>query len=556
MASKTISSLVVTLGANSAQLFTELNKSKKGVKKWATDIRAKSNAVATALVGTATAAGATIVAIVNGQAAEIDRLAKKASALDIDTSGLQKLRYQADLSGVSNDQLDKSLTRMLKTVSDGKAGLSTATRAFDELGISVDSLEKMSTEQQFYAIAEAIKGVENQTDKTRIAMDVFGKTGADLINTFNSDLSASAAEFDSLGIAITSKQAAMVEAFNDSKTKLNSIWDGFKNQMTIQLAPAFQILIDYVSESVVEFGGLGNVATSVVNGIATGAGFVADVFYGWQLVIKNVQILFGKLASSALSALGAVYDKYASLRELMDDDFKRSNFFDGMADAFEFQTNKIDTELDALLKKGRPSLEIDARIKSIQDKVNAAGQGAGTGPAALTNKNTDSTDANTAATKNLTEQIKKSPLGNSNSSIWTDIFGSGKADDKKNLLVSDTFKSNAKSLNAAINRRDANDIQYWVERTQKTVDALAGRGENGISFGSERTHDIDGMQAVLDRLVEKASAEPETIGSIDLNVSADGKNLTGKLMGDPDFLKQIKQLVDNTTKETARAVAR
>ncbi|KXJ57192.1 MAG: hypothetical protein AXW15_13735 [Neptuniibacter sp. Phe_28] len=548
-----ISSLVVTLSANSAKLVSELGKSKKNIAVWARNVRKQANVAATALVGTAAATGASIVSIVNGHAAEIDRLAKTAAKFGMDTEALQKIRYQGELTGVSINTVDMALQRMTRRVAEAANGTGEAKDALKELKLEAVALSRMSPDQQFYAIAEAMKSVENQGDKVRLAMKLFDSEGVSLVNTMASDLNATAAEFDSLGIAITSQQAAMVEAFNDSKIKLGSIWDGFKNQITVQLSPAFQLLTDYISQAVIDFGGMGNVATSVVNGIATAAGFVADVFYGWQLVIKNVQILFGKLASSALSALGAVYDKYASLREFMDEDFKRSNFFDGMADAFEFQTNKIDTELDALLKKGRPSLEIDARIKSIQDKVNAAGQAAST---TVTDKNTDTTAANTAATKNLTEQIKKSPLGNSNSSVWTDIFGSGKADDKKNLIVSDTFKSNARSLNAAINRRDANDIQYWVERTQKTVDALAGRGQNGISFGSERTHDIDGMQSVLDRLVDKAQEQPETIGSIDLNVSADGKTLSGKLMGDPDFLKQIKQLVDNTTKETARAVAR
>ncbi|WP_067986236.1 hypothetical protein [Neptuniibacter pectenicola] len=548
-----ISSLVVTLSANSAKLVSELGKSKKNIAVWARNVRKQANVAATALVGTAAATGASIVSIVNGHAAEIDRLAKTAAKFGMDTEALQKIRYQGELTGVSINTVDMALQRMTRRVAEAANGTGEAKDALKELKLEAVALSRMSPDQQFYAIAEAMKSVENQGDKVRLAMKLFDSEGVSLVNTMASDLNATAAEFDSLGIAITSQQAAMVEAFNDSKIKLGSIWDGFKNQITVQLSPAFQLLTDYISQAVIDFGGMGNVATSVVNGIATAAGFVADVFYGWQLVIKNVQILFGKLASSALSALGAVYDKYASLREFMDEDFKRSNFFDGMADAFEFQTNKIDAELDALLKKGRPSLEIDARIKSIQDKVNAAGQATST---TVTDKNTDTTAANTTATKNLAEQIKKSPLGNSNSSVWADIFGSGKADDKKNLIVSDTFKSNARALNAAINRSDANDIQYWVERTQKTVDALAGRGQNGISFGSERTHDIDGMQAVLDRLVDKAQEQPETIGSIDLNVSADGKTLSGKLMGDPDFLKQIKQLVDNTTKETARAVAR
>lgn len=549
MSTKTIASLVVTLGANSAQLVTELAKSKRGVKKWSTDIRAQSNTVAKALTATTIAAGAAIVAIVNGQAAEIDRLAKKASSLSIGTSKLQKIRYQGELSGIDPAAMDKSLSKMLKTVSDANAGLSTAKRAFDELNLSAAGLQKMSTDQQFYAIAQAMNGIENQSDKTRIAMDIFGRSGADLINTLTSDLKATGAEFDSLGVAITSQQAAMVEAYNDSKSKLGTLWDGFLNQMTVQAAPAFKMIIDYVSQSVIEFGGMGKVASSVVNGIATGAGFVADVFYGWQLIIKGVQIAFGYLAKGALTALGVVYDKYASLREFMDSDFKRSNFFDGMADSFEFQTKKVQTELDKLLSKGRPSLLIDAKIKKIQADVAKAGN-------TVTEKNTSSQKDNTAATKSLTSALDKSKKAPASTDAWKKIFGPDKKDDSKNLKMSHIFSDYAKALNAAINRQDTNSMAYFVEQTQRTIDGLAGRGPNGLNFGSDRSYDIDGMQGVLDRLVDKMNETPEKIGSIDINVSADGKTVGGKLMGDPAFLKQLKQFVDSTTQETARAVAR
>lgn len=546
----TISSLVVSLKANSAQLASELAKSRKKVSSWAKNVRSTANTVGKAFVASAVAVGASIVAIVNGQAAEIDKLAKKAAALQIDTGDLQKLRYQAELSGVSTDGLDKSLTKMLKTVSDGKAGLSTAVRAFDELGLSADSLSNLSADQQFYAIAEAMTGVESQADRTRIAMDIFGRSGSELLNLFAGDIAGMGAEFDQLGARITKQQAAMVELYNDSKTRLSTIWDGFTNQLTVQLAPAFQVLVNYISETVIEFGGLGKVASSVVSGIATGVGFIADVFYGLTLVIKSVQIAFGAASKYWFKWLDKIYDKYATLQEFIDKDFKRSEFFGGMSDAFEHETNKISAQLDQMLTKGRPSIEIDAKIAKIQSDIAAAGKAASDAGIAATNKNTSAIDALSGSLKTPDQA---GAVGNS--SAWEKVFGKQDDTANKNLIISRQFSDYAKALNASINRGDTNDIAYFLEQTQRVIDASAGRLNGPGNFGADRSHDIDGMQSVLDRLVDKMNKETESVGSIDINVATDSKTITGKLMGEPAFLKQLKSFIDNNTNSVSKAVA-
>lgn len=547
----TISTLVVSLQANSAKLVSELAKSKKKVGSWAKDVRVKANAVSKAFVASAVVATGAIIAIVNGHAAEIDRLAKKASALRMDTGDLQKLRYQNELAGVSAESLDKSLSKMLKTVSDGKAGLSTAKRAFEELGLSVDVLASMSTDQQFYVIAEAMKGVESQADRTRIAMDVFGRSGSDLLNTFASDLSSTGAEFDKLGGRITSQQAAMVEAYNDAKTKMGSIWDGFLNQLTVQLAPAMQMFVDYISQSVIEFGGLGKVANSVVSSIATGAGFVADVFYGWTLIFKGVRIGIMKLASVATTAFKWIYSQYADLIHLINKDAPTVAFFDGLADSFAKEADKASNELDAMLTKGRPSVQIDTKIAKIQSDVAKAGR-------AVTSSNTEANKQNTTATAALTDALKTKDKTSdvSSSGAWEKTFGQTASGEKRELKITQPFRDAARSLKTAIDGQNTRDIARFLERAQQSLDAAARRGGNGLTFGSERTSDIDGMQSVLDRLVNQIDKQPEKVGSIDINVTADGKSLTGKLMGEPAFLKQLKQFVDNSTKETARAVAR
>lgn len=551
MSTKTIASLVVTLGANSAQLVTELNKSKKGVNKWASDIRSKSSAVATALTATTIAAGATIVAIVNAQSAEIDRLAKKASELDVDTSALQKLRYQAELTGVATEGMDTALGKMLKTISDGKRGLSTAVDAFDALGLKAEDLDKLTTDQKFYAISEAFGNVESQADKTRVAMDVFGRAGRNLLNTLGSDLNASAAEFDKLGISITSQQAAMVEAYEDSKTKLGTIWDGFLNQVTVRVAPAFQDLIEYITETTVASGGMGNVAVTVMESIASGAAFISDSFRGIRLVATTAWLGITKLSAMLIETVRSLESVYIDIMALAGKEIKPSVSLQIDAEAEKMKIGQMQKDIDEMLNGELASTKVQKYFAGLNDRMNSAASL--TTATDVTKSNTDTTQANTTATNKLTDELKKST---SAGGAWEKIFGQTATGEKRNLKVSQPFRDAARSLKTAIDGQNTRDIARFLERAQQSLDAAARRGGNGLTFGSERTSDIDGMQAVLDRLVNQIDKQPEKVGSIDINVTADGKSLTGKLMGEPAFLKQLKQFVDNSTKETARAVAR
>jgi len=565
----TISSLVVSLKANSAQLVSELAKSRKKVSSWAKNVRSTANTVGKAFVASAVAVGAAIVAIVNGQAAEIDKLAKKAAALQIDTGDLQKLRYQAELSGVSTDGLDKSLTKMLKTVSDGKAGLSTAVRAFDELGLSADSLSNLSTDQQFYAIAEAMTGVESQADRTRIAMDIFGRSGGELLNTFKSDLSGVGEEFDSLGVSLTKQQAQIVENFNDSKTKLSTIWDGFLNQVTVRVAPAFQELINYITETTASSGGMGKVAVGVMESIASAAAFIADGFRGVKLVITTAWLGITKLSAMLIETVRSLESVYIDIMALVGKEIKPSVSLKLDAEAEKMKIGEMQKQIDEMLNGELASTKVKKYFSGLNDRMNSivASQSVDD----VTKRNTDTTQRNTAATEQLNSTMKgfgatgtplKTPkqsgaaAGSTGSSAaWEKVFG--KQDDaaEKNLKISHIFSDYAKALNASINRGDKEDIIYFTEQLQRTIDGLAGRGPTGLSFGSDRTYDIDGMQSVLDRLVDKMTETPKSVGTIDINVATDSKTISGKLMGDPAFLKQLKSFIDNQTNSVSKAVA-
>lgn len=583
----TISKLVVALQANSAQLVTELNKVSKKTQSWANRTRSQFNTVAKAAATAAAAMSAAFIGAVNKQAGAIDQLAKEAAKLGIDTSQLERLRYQAELTGVSSQKLGMGMQRMTRRISEAAAGTGEAQKALKELGIDARRLNQLDAEEQFNAIAEAMKKVGNQADKVRLTSKIFDSEGVALVNTFNSNLKETADEFDALGLSITSSQAALVESFNDSKTKLGKIFDGFLNQVTIQVAPAFQMVTEWLKTSVTEFGGMGKVATKVTYWIAKAVGSVANMMQVWQILIKGVQYSFARLAQGAITSLQWIYDQYADIREFIEDDFVRADSFQGLADAFGDQAIEIEKRIAELTNPANlPSLKIDSEYSKIQEQVRKAANDGTKKQTDVQRKNSAALHTNTAALEKLKELLDPEK----------------KEETKKAAHLG--FERYAAALKREV-LAGGNRQQEFARKAQHVLDGLAGKGENGLNFGGADLFDIEGMQKTLNELQkhmnndtkeEKGTSlvdvirdvrdgiksftdgkeslaqqiadgmksakeatdsnKPRDLGTVKLSFNMNGTEIMTEVMADSKAVRKLNQLIDRNTQSSARAAVR
>ena len=97
---------------------------------------------------------------------------------------LEAVRAVLEQDGLSFTETDRSLIRLQKSVSDASVGLSTAKRAFEGLGLSVQDLQAMSPAQLFEVVGTRLARLESQTDAARIAQDILGRSGGRLLGTF------------------------------------------------------------------------------------------------------------------------------------------------------------------------------------------------------------------------------------------------------------------------------------------------------------------------------------------------------------------------------------
>jgi hypothetical protein len=222
----TIGKLAVMLSLNSKAYSSGLSKA--ATKSESTIGRITKSISKISVATAATAAAATAVAIpalTKQQMGLIDATAKTADALGLGTEQLVGYRHAAGLAGVSNEALTTGFRRLQKNVSDATLGLTTSSRAFDALGLSAESIKRLSPDEQIKAIADAFPRLTNQADRARVAQDLFGRSGLDLIKLLeqgSAGLSAAQREAAALGLTFNRLDAAKVERANDSISKLSA----------------------------------------------------------------------------------------------------------------------------------------------------------------------------------------------------------------------------------------------------------------------------------------------------------------------------------------------
>lgn len=261
----TIGALRVVLGADTAAFSSGLKSANSDLAKFAKGAGVAAAAIATAFVAVGAALGVAVKNVLD----DMDKVAKAAQQIGIPVEQLTKLRYAAELSGVSFEELVKSTGKLSKAMGDIAQGAKgPAAAAFAQLGVAVKNSDGTlrSTNEVLLDLADRFAGIPDGATKTKLAMDLFGKTGAALIPLLNggaAGLKAMGDEAAKLGITFDTQTAKNAERFNDSLTTLGKLLDGVLVQLTSSLAQPLANVAEYFKDAAINAGGFGEVGQKV-----------------------------------------------------------------------------------------------------------------------------------------------------------------------------------------------------------------------------------------------------------------------------------------------------
>lgn len=176
-----------------------------------------------------------------------DELSKAGRKVGVTTEALSELKFAADLSGVSFEQLQKGLIRLAANMGDVQKGTGEAKDAFKDLGINVETSggQLKKGDAVLAEIAEKFAGMEDGATKTAIAVKLFGKAGADLIPLLNlgsQGIGELRMEAERLGITFSTEVGEAAEQFNDDMTRIQRSIDGIRTQIVVGMLPALNDL--------------------------------------------------------------------------------------------------------------------------------------------------------------------------------------------------------------------------------------------------------------------------------------------------------------------------
>lgn len=202
------------------------------------------------------------------------------------------------------EQLGQKFDSIKKKQVDGADASGAQIEAFQKLGISIESLQGLSPDQQFMRIAEALSHVTDPALKTSLAMDLFGKSGAQLIPFLNegaAGMTALGQKAQELGLVMSGDAISQAEAFGDQWDTLKSQFQMVAVQIGSALIPALSEMMPKIQEIV------GNVINWIQQNpqLVTTMAEIAAAIGAAMLVIGPLLVMLPGIVT-AFAAIGPV----------------------------------------------------------------------------------------------------------------------------------------------------------------------------------------------------------------------------------------------------------
>lgn len=303
-------SIIIDLLMRTATLETDSKRAAKALNQLKKEAKEVGAAISLAFAGVA----ASSVAMVKSSIDAMDEMSKMAQKTGTSVEALSALAYAGDLSDVSLQDLGSALVKLSKNMSDAAMGTGEAMKGFDALGISVKNADGSlkSSDAVLAEVANKFAGFKDGAEKTALAVNLFGKAGAQLIPLLNSGaagLDELRAEAVRLGVVLDTETSKAAELFNDNLTRMAAGVRGVANVAAAEMLPT----LNDVSQMFVSLAKDETAASVAAEIVKSSIGGLLNVFQAVAILGSDVGFVFltigrelGAMAAQA-NALGVSY---------------------------------------------------------------------------------------------------------------------------------------------------------------------------------------------------------------------------------------------------------
>ena len=197
-----------------------------------------------------------------------DNILTLSTQTGLSTDTLEKYNAVAELTDVSLETMTSSMARNIKAMGEARDGSKAYAEAYEKLGVSVtDSNGNLrDSETVYWETIDALKGIQNETERDALAMELFGKKAQDL-NPIIELGSEGVAEYTQqaigMGAVLGGDALQSLGKLDDQMQIFKGSMSSTKNILASAFAPAMASALEGVNGLASSFNGL---LTAVISG--------------------------------------------------------------------------------------------------------------------------------------------------------------------------------------------------------------------------------------------------------------------------------------------------
>lgn len=211
--------------------------------KWTAGLVAGAATVATGLTALATDAASTT-----------DNIDKMSQRLGLSRESFQELDFALSQSGVDINSFQTGMKSLLANMDKVNEGNKTAIANFDMLGVSVQNADGSlrSEEDVLFDTIAAFQEMENSSEKTRLAQELFGKQGQEIVPLLNSEAGSienMRQQAHDLGLILSDELIDSGVELTDSLDQTKRAFESIVTQLSGSLMPIVISVSDMLQEA-------------------------------------------------------------------------------------------------------------------------------------------------------------------------------------------------------------------------------------------------------------------------------------------------------------------
>lgn len=311
-------------------VFVDTERADESIKK--TDEKAGSlgqtllNGVGTAakwgagIVAGATAAAGALVGVATDAAGAMDVIDKGSAKVGISKQAYQEWSYVLGQNGMDISKMEVGMKTLVAAMDGAAAGTESAVEKFDALGLSIydsnGSLKDQETmmNEAIYALAN----MENGTEKARLATELFGKSGVEMMPMLNggaegiADLTQRAHD---LGLVMSDEAVTAGVVLGDTMDDVKQSFGALGNQLGVAFMPIIQSILELILANIPTIQIMFNQLAPVLTGLLEGV--LPPLFTLVESLLPVIFDLLGAIIPVVVGIVESVLPVLVSLLEMV-----------------------------------------------------------------------------------------------------------------------------------------------------------------------------------------------------------------------------------------------